>query len=109
MRCPDCHTEYRAEDLYCRQCGTDLTTSTSTSIVATRSNLPTILYNPQVPRGVAAGVGALALGVGIELLRRNLFARLNPGRTIKKIMKVPRGYEIHETIVYAKRVIRPED
>ncbi len=127
MRCPDCHTEYRAEDLYCRQCGTDLTTSTSTSIVATRPNLPAILYNPQVPRSVAAGVGALALGVGIELLRRNLLARLSPARVMrqplpvlqtvkdalfpaqKKIMKVPRGYEIHETVVYMQRVIRRED
>lgn len=123
MRCPNCHTNYAAEDLYCRQCGTDLVKQ-STSIVPTQTNFPAVLYNPRLPRNVAAGVGALALGVGIELLRRGLIARLRPARAVtsllpalrgvkddvfppqQKVPKLPRGYEMHETVVYRSRVIR---
>ena len=113
MRCPNCHTDYTEEDLYCRQCGADLVVpSTSTSLVAAQNHLPAILYNPQVSKSVAAGVGALALGVGIELLRRNLLTRLKPTTVItqtlpvlggvkdiifpqqNKAVKLPKGYEI---------------
>ena len=127
MLCPKCGTGCFAEDMYCRQCGADLTIP-STSLVTTHANLPALLNNPQLPR-VAAGVGALAFGVGIELLRRSLLARLaqTPRSATKllpapilgglrdvllpqgnKAVKVPKGYEIHETAVYFKRVIRRE-
>jgi hypothetical protein len=75
---------------------------------------------------VAAGVGALAFGVGLELLRRGVLTRLV--RTAASTMetlpvasgvrdvfkpqnpkKVPRGYEVHETIVYMRRVIRRQE
>lgn len=121
MRCLNCHAEYGEADQFCRQCGTELT-EPSTSIVPTQSALPAVLYNPQVPRGVAASVGALALGVGIELLRRTLIARLTrPSRAAEHALpalsgmkdlitpspsKPPKGYEIQETVVYMRRVIR---
>ncbi len=123
MHCPDCHTEYNEEDLYCRQCGAELQPP-SRSIVARPPNLPAVLYRSPVPRRVAAGVGALALGFGIELLRRNMQARLRAPRPRKnalpgvgdikdllfpqqeKSLKLPRGYEVHETVVYMRRVIR---
>ncbi len=124
MYCPSCHFTYMEDDMYCRHCGTDLTTP-STSLVTTQTNLPAIQHNPQLPRGVAAGVGAVALGVGLELLRRSLLARLTQspravGHALPAVtglkgllfprndnpVKLPKGYEVHETIVYMKRVIR---
>lgn len=128
MLCPKCNANNSADDQLCRQCGADLTVP-STSLVTTHSNLPAILNNPQLPR-VAAGVGALAFGFGLELVRRSLLARMTrssrkaskllptlaPGslREIltqqdNKPIKLPRGYEIHETVVYMSRVIRRED
>ncbi|HJT56791.1 MAG TPA: hypothetical protein VJ761_09870, partial [Ktedonobacteraceae bacterium] len=72
----------------------------------------------------------LAFGFGLELVRRSLLARMTrsshkasrllptlaPG-TLREILtqqdtrpvKLPRGYEIHETVVYMSRVIRRED
>lgn len=127
MLCPNCHTACTADDKYCHNCGADLTLP-SKSLVPIPSNLPTILHNPQLPR-LAAGVGALAVGVGLELLRRSLLARVTriprsaPGylsapafdmmRDVfstqdDKSSKLPKGYEIHETAVYLRRVIRRE-
>ncbi|GER91501.1 hypothetical protein KDW_56630 [Dictyobacter vulcani] len=123
MQCPNCHARYAEDDLYCQSCGADLTKK-STSIVPLQSNLPSLIYNSPVPRNVAAGVGALAVGVGIELLRRNLLARLQPGPSFerslpmlsdmkdlafpqqKKTTKLPKGYEIEETVVAVRRIIR---
>lgn len=125
MLCPQCRAECRADDDFCRQCGADLTTP-SKSLVPVTSNLPTVLQHPQLPR-VAAGVGALAVGFGLELLRRNLLARLaKPMRAAPKLLpaqsimdlkdaltpqpdktqKLPKGYEIQETAIYISRVIR---
>ena len=127
MLCPNCHAECMAEDKHCYRCGTDLTLP-SKSLVPIQANLPSILHNPQLPR-LAAGVGALALGVGLELLRRSLLARITrlprsasnylSAPTIDamreifstqgdKSLKLPKGYEIHETVVYLRRVIRRE-
>lgn len=127
MLCPNCQAECLAEDVYCHRCGIDLTLP-SRSLVPAQANLPTILQNPQLPR-LAAGVGALALGFGLELLRRSLIARITrsprsatrylPAPAFEglrdifspqddKPMKLPKGYEIHETAVYLRRVIRRE-
>ena len=127
MLCPNCRAGCMADDIYCHRCGTDLTLS-SKSLVPTQSHVPTLLQNSQLPR-VAASVGALALGVGLELLRRRLIARITrlPRSTSNYISaptvnalreifstqrdqqsKLPKGYEIHETAVYFKRVIRRE-
>ena len=127
MLCPNCRAGCMEEDIYCHRCGTDLTL-TSKSLVPTQTHLPTLLQNSQLPR-VAASVGALALGVGLELLRRRLIARITrlprsasnyiPAPTVDTMreifttqrnqqLKLPKGYEIHETAVYFKRVIRRE-
>jgi len=127
MLCPNCRAGCMADDIYCHICGTDLTLS-SKSLVPTQTHLPTLLQNSQLPR-LAASVGALALGVGLELLRRRLIARITRlPRTASSYvsvptvdamrdifstqrnqpLKLPKGYEIHETAVYFKRVIRRE-
>jgi hypothetical protein len=76
-------------------------------------------------------MGAVAVGVGLELMRRDFDARLavRSGRRASKLLpalspnnlldlfsnkeqkpaKLPKGYEVHETVVYMSRVIRRED
>jgi hypothetical protein len=119
MRCPSCHAEAIAEDISCHHCGADLV-KTSTSIVPAQNSLPALFSHSPLPRRVAAGVGALALGVGIELLRRNIVGRRISQHTLPatsglkdlifsrpdKTVKLPKGYEIHETVVYMTRIIR---
>ena len=123
MYCPSCRVTFMEDDVYCRHCGASLV-KTSTSIVPTQSGLPARLYKSPVPRRVAAGVGALALGVGIELLRRNMVARLFTARAARrglpaglalkdavlarpdKAMRLPKGYEVQDTVVYITRIIR---
>ncbi len=123
MHCPRCHAESVQEDIYCRHCGADLV-SPSTSVVPAQSSLPALLYHSPLPRRVAAGVGALALGVGIELLRRNVFTRMSASQSMRrslsarsglkdlvlarpdKTMKMPKGYEMHEAVLYVERIIR---
>jgi hypothetical protein len=124
MICPNCHSTCEEEETYCRYCGADLTV-TSVDIVPVQRNLPALFAHPQLPRSVAASVGAVALGVGLELLRRGVLARLSrPPRSVgsalpilnglkdilmpqnNKPLKPPRGYEIEETVVYMRRVIR---
>ena len=127
MLCPNCRTECVEDDIYCHRCGTDLTLS-SKSLVTTQTRIPTLLQNSQLPR-LAASIGALALGVGLELLRRRFVARMTrlPRSASSYVsvptvdamreifsternqpLKLPKGYEIHETAVYFKRVIRRE-
>ncbi len=127
MICPNCSAECMAGDIYCHRCGTDLTLSTK-SLVPAQNHLPTLIQNSQVPR-IAVSVGAIALGVGLELLRRRLVPKVTPlpqnaskyisaptVDTIREMfskqenqqLKLPKGYEIHETTVYFKRVIRRE-
>jgi hypothetical protein len=129
MLCPNCRAECTEDDIYCHLCGTELTLS-SKSLVPTQTRLPTLLQNSQLQR-LAASVGALALGVGLELLRRRFLARItglprssatssyvsvptvDAMREIfsterNEPLKLPKGYEIHETVVYFKRVIRRE-
>ena len=127
MLCPECRANCSSDDVFCRRCGADLTIP-STSLVPTTSHLPVIVQHPQLPR-LAAGVGALAVGFGLELLRRNLLARLEkPVRATSKALtpqalmemknpfaqpqtrniKLPKGYAIEETAIYVSRVIRRE-
>jgi hypothetical protein len=125
MVCPNCHSACEEEELYCRYCGTDLTIA-STSIVPVQRHLPALFSGSQLPRGVAASVGAVALGVGLELLRRSVLARLSqPPQTVehalpllnslkdillpqndKPLKSTRKVYEIEETVVYMRRVIR---
>ena len=127
MLCPECRANCSSDDVFCRRCGADLSIP-STSLVPITSHLPAIVQHPQLPR-LAAGVGALAVGFGLELLRRNLLARLEkPVRSTSKALmpralmemknpfaqqqtrsiKLPRGYTIEETAIYVSRVIRRE-
>ncbi len=134
MICPSCHAGCAIEDLFCQRCGADLL-APSKSLVPVKQHLPTVLQHPQLPR-VAAGVGALAVGVGITLARRGLLTRVlrllrlvRPARKSSKLlpalspeaarelftsseqksMKLPKGYAVHETMLYMSRVVRRED
>ena len=126
MKCPECQSTVTKSDIYCSQCGADLAVASTDLVPVQEKNLPALLYSLPVPRGVAASVGAVAVGMGLELLRRGLLARLAPSSRavesnlpalsgIKDLLmpqsnkKLPKGYEIHETVVYMHRVIRRED
>jgi hypothetical protein len=127
MLCPECQANCSPDDVFCRRCGADLSIP-STSLVPTPSRLPVITHHPQLPR-LAAGVGALAVGFGLELLRRSLLARLEKparlapralapemitgikntlGQQQARSIKLPKGYTIEETAIYVSRVIRRE-
>jgi hypothetical protein len=124
MRCYNCHVENAEGEIYCHKCGTNLTIS-SKSLMALPTRLPAVLYQSPLPRRVVAGVGALALGMGIELLRRSMLShqikkRTPPVLSISRLkdtffsrsaesVKLPKGYEIQETVVYMTRVIRRKD
>jgi hypothetical protein len=128
MRCYNCHVEIMGKEKYCRKCGTDLT-ALSKSLVASQAKLPALLYRSLVPRRIATGMSALALGIGIELLRRNVLPYLRlrwakkpaiPAITVdglkdmlfsrsEKSVKLPKGYELHETVVYMSRVVRKKN
>lgn len=124
MLCPGCRAGCAVDDIFCRRCGADLSIPSKSLISTEGTRLPAVLHNSPLPR-VAAGVGALAFGVGIELLRRSLVARLarpakvvrasSPGGSLGDLLtrsrgdksaKLPRGYEMHEVVVYMSRVIR---
>jgi len=127
MNCPECYYKNEEGDTYCRSCGEELVQPSTSLVTTMQSRLPALQY-AQLPRKVVASVGAVALGVGIELLRRSLLTRLTSntrnayeaGKSLSllsglkesaqssKMVKVPKGYIIDETIVYTRRVIRRE-
>jgi hypothetical protein len=125
MQCNFCRADYNEDDVFCHQCGADLTVP-STSLVPMQSRLPAVLYNSSVPRRVAASVGAVALGVGIELARRGVVALLSKPSTAvdqslpvwngmkdilfpqkeKTAKRTKKSFEVEETVIYMRRVIR---
>ena len=126
MKCPECQSTVTKNDVYCSKCGADLAVESTGLVPVEKHNLPALLYNLPVPRGVAASVGAVAVGMGLELLRRGLIARLAPpAKSVESALpaltgvkdlfmpqntkKLRLGYEVHETVVYMRRVIRRED
>ncbi|HLZ81413.1 MAG TPA: hypothetical protein VKP04_07250 [Ktedonobacteraceae bacterium] len=129
MLCPKCRFENFENDQICRRCGLNLSAK-STSLVRVHNNTPALLRHPQLPR-FAAGVGVVAVGVGIELMRRGLLARMMPSPKLPgpqqpvvnslpalnglrdvlfpqndKKISLPKNYELEETVVYIRRVIR---
>ncbi|HEY0754525.1 MAG TPA: hypothetical protein VGD98_11220 [Ktedonobacteraceae bacterium] len=125
MVCPSCRAGCAVEDIFCRRCGTDLSVP-SKSLVSVQTQVPTRWTNSALPQ-VAAGVGAVAVGVGLELLRRGLLARMtHSARRSAQLMpaltpnhlrellpqkesraaKLPKGYEIQETVIYIGRIMR---
>jgi hypothetical protein len=123
MHCPECLANIAEQDKYCPHCGSNLI-EPSKCLVPIQNRLPAILQNISLRQRFAAGAGALALGVGIELFRRGILPHiltlatkkrtLSTGPALKdlafpktdKAAKLPKGYEIQETIVYMTRVIR---
>lgn len=125
MRCSQCHVENSDKGKYCWKCGSTLTAA-SKKLVVSPAKLPARLYQAPLPRTVATGVSALALGVGIELLRRSVLSYLRLRWTKKPVLsaitanslknllfsrseqsvKLPKGYELQETVVYMSRVVR---
>ncbi len=129
MVCPVCGASQRAAESYCRRCGADVTIP-STMVVSVRSALPAAPARPtRTLTPAKAGAGLVALGVGYELLRwgvrlwlkkpmgnrlpaltalpalgnlLNLHSGNQPAR------RLPKGYEVTETVVYMQRVIRPK-
>ena len=69
MKCPECQATTTKNDIYCSQCGADLTVSSSTGLVPVeQKNLPALLYNLPVPRGVAASVGRGSCWYGTRIV-----------------------------------------
>ena len=135
MLCPVCEAPYGATESYCRRCGADVTIP-SKAIVPVKPTLPVVSERPGralIPAPVKTGAGLVALGVGYELVRlglrfwlkrplgRSLPAltgmptvsnMLNPVAKIggrRKMQRLPRGYQVTETIYYIHRVISPKD
>ena len=123
MLCPNCRAVNSEDDLTCGNCGADLA-KPSKSLVPIRKHLPAALTTPRMQR-IAAGVGVVAASAGLELLRRIFLARLakspqpatNALPTLNGVQdllmprvnnKLAKGYEVHEEIVYMRRVIRRE-
>lgn len=77
MNCPRCQAENRIGEKRCLECGAQLAGETSKSLVEVKRNLPAVWSVSQISRKVATGVGAVAIGVGLELARRSLLMRLS--------------------------------
>ena len=128
MLCPVCETSHRAGWRYCRRCGADMTIP-STAVVPVKSELPALPERPsRTLSPAAAGAGIVALGVGYELLRwgLRLWLKRPVGRGLPVVsalptlsnlfnlhagtkQRLPKGYQVTETVVYMRRVIGPKD
>jgi hypothetical protein len=126
MVCPVCEASYSAGESYCRRCGADVTIS-STMMVPVKPALPAVPQRPGRSLTPAkAGASLVALGVGYELLRwgLKLWLRRPVGHTLPALSvlptlsnllsphrgareRLPRGYQVTETVVYMQRIIRP--
>jgi hypothetical protein len=126
MACPVCGASHGAAETYCRRCGADVTIP-STMIVPVKPALPAVPERPsRVLTPAKAGASLVALGVGYELLRWGLKLWLTKpvGRSLPALRalpmlgnmrsgnrstgRLPRGYEVTETVFYMQRVIQPK-
>jgi hypothetical protein len=135
MLCPVCEASCGASESYCRRCGADVTIP-STMVVPVKPTLPAVPERPGralIPAPVKTGAGIVALGLGYELVRLGLRLWLKRpiGRSLSAIsalptlsnmlnlpgsggkrrgaQRLPRGYQVSETVYYIHRVIRPKD
>ena len=134
MLCPVCEAPYGAAETYCRRCGADVTIP-STTVVPVKPTLPAVPERPSraLAAPVKTGAGIVALGVGYELLRLGLrlwlkrpvgrsFPAISALPTLGNLLnlhsgsegrrggtRLPKGYQVTETIIYMRRVIGPKD
>lgn len=83
MRCPTCDYPCSATDNYCRRCGVLL--SASRLPVRRLNNLP-VRWRP-APVALGSGLLALAVGTGLELLRRQVVRLL--ARSPSRLPSIP--------------------
>ncbi|HEU5368953.1 MAG TPA: hypothetical protein VFU69_10830 [Ktedonobacterales bacterium] len=129
MVCPVCGASHGAAESYCRRCGADVTIP-STMMVPVKPALPALPERPSRTMTPArAGATIVAVGVGYELLRWGLkfWLRKPMGRSLPALTalptlgnllnlhsgtrpthRLPKGYEVSETVIYMQRVIRPK-
>ena len=129
MVCPVCGASHGAAESYCRRCGADVTIP-STMMVPVKPALPAVPERPSRAMTPAkAGATIVAVGVGYELLRWGLkfWLRKPIGRSLPALtalptlsnlvnlhsgnrpqQRLPKGYEVTETVIYMQRVIRPK-
>ncbi|HLW03137.1 MAG TPA: hypothetical protein VKT82_31105 [Ktedonobacterales bacterium] len=129
MACPVCGASHGAAETYCRRCGADVTIP-STMIVPVKPALPVVSERPsRVITPAKAGASLVALGVGYELLRwgLKLWLKKPVGRSLPALTalptlgnlrnlhggnrppgRLPKGYEVTETVFYMQRVIQPK-
>ena len=135
MLCPVCEASCGATESYCRRCGADVTIPSKT-VVPVKPALPAVPERPGralIPAPVRTGAGIVALGVGYELVRLGLrfWLKRPVGRSLpvlsalptlsnmlnlpgtaskrKAPQRLPKGYQMSETVYYIHRVIRPKD
>ena len=129
MACPVCGASHGAAESYCRRCGADVTIP-STMIVPVKPALPAVPERPgRVITPAKAGASLVALGVGYELLRwgLKLWLKKPMGRSLPALTalpplgnllnrpsgnrpqsRLPKGYEVTETVFYMQRIIQPK-
>lgn len=127
MSCPVCGASHGATESYCRRCGADVTIP-STMLVPVKPALPAVPERPgRAMTPAKAGASIVALGVGYELLRwglklwlRKPMGRgtsaltalptlgnmLNPQSRARPQRRLPKGYQMTETVIYMQRIIQ---
>jgi hypothetical protein len=135
MLCPVCESPFEATESYCRRCGADVTIPSRT-VVPVKPPLPAVPERPGralIPAPVKTGAGIVVLGLGYELVRLGLrfWLKRPVGRSLpalsalstlsnmlnlpgspggrRKAARLPKGYQVSETIYYIHRVIGPKD